>query len=206
MMQDLPAPRIRVRGVQQGVILCTSIRDPSSRHAPNSRSPVTMACWTRCLPEHVRSIASCVLAKALGFTKDGIQLHSVGCPYIGGLSLAFSPAFLPPPGTSRHSYCTNSGTMALSKLSVAALLLHLLGTVEASPTARSVAHSTLVSREDLLPEYDYVIVGGGTAGLTVADRLTEDGKRMSPVSPQSNERRSLTSCRYRLGSRARCLP
>jgi choline dehydrogenase len=24
--------------------------------------------------------------------------------------------------------------------------------------------------------YDYVVVGGGTAGLTVADRLSEDGK------------------------------
>ncbi|RGP79782.1 choline dehydrogenase [Fusarium longipes] len=28
---------------------------------------------------------------------------------------------------------------------------------------------------ELLPSYDYVIVGGGTSGLTVADRLTEDG-------------------------------
>jgi heterodisulfide reductase subunit A-like polyferredoxin len=28
----------------------------------------------------------------------------------------------------------------------------------------------------LADEYDYVIVGGGTAGLTVGDRLTEDGK------------------------------
>lgn len=26
----------------------------------------------------------------------------------------------------------------------------------------------------LLAEYDYVIIGGGTSGLTVADRLTED--------------------------------
>lgn len=25
-------------------------------------------------------------------------------------------------------------------------------------------------------EYDYVIVGGGTSGLTVGDRLSEDGK------------------------------
>ena len=25
-------------------------------------------------------------------------------------------------------------------------------------------------------EYDYIIIGGGTSGLTVGDRLTEDGK------------------------------
>ncbi|KAK3332867.1 hypothetical protein B0T19DRAFT_457854 [Cercophora scortea] len=29
---------------------------------------------------------------------------------------------------------------------------------------------------DVRQSYDYVIIGGGTAGLTVADRLTEDGK------------------------------
>ena len=28
--------------------------------------------------------------------------------------------------------------------------------------------------EDIASTYDYVIIGGGTAGLTVADRLTED--------------------------------
>lgn len=29
---------------------------------------------------------------------------------------------------------------------------------------------------DIEDSYDYVIIGGGTASLTVADRLTEDGQ------------------------------
>lgn len=37
----------------------------------------------------------------------------------------------------------------------------------------------IVPRQDVLDEYDYVIVGGGTSGLTVGDRLTEDGKCVS---------------------------
>ncbi|KAK4466787.1 putative GMC oxidoreductase [Cladorrhinum samala] len=36
--------------------------------------------------------------------------------------------------------------------------------------------AAVVDARQVQKEYDYVIIGGGTAGLTVADRLTEDGK------------------------------
>lgn len=54
------------------------------------------------------------------------------------------------------------------------LLLLVLHTILSS--AQRLAHrATIVdSVADLKAQYDYVIVGGGTSGLTVAYRLTED--------------------------------
>jgi ribulose 1,5-bisphosphate synthetase/thiazole synthase len=66
--------------------------------------------------------------------------------------------------------------MVLAALSLA--LCGFIGVADAfGPAARSILHSTLLERTDQPnAEYDYVIVGGGTAGLTVADRLTESGQ------------------------------
>jgi hypothetical protein len=38
------------------------------------------------------------------------------------------------------------------------------------------ASKVFLNGRDVNNVYDYVIIGAGTAGLTVADRLTEDGK------------------------------
>ena len=58
----------------------------------------------------------------------------------------------------------------------AVLLLAVAGlvVVSAAPTRRDFAK--IVTRQEVQDEYDYVIVGGGTSGLTVGDRLTENGK------------------------------
>jgi hypothetical protein len=65
--------------------------------------------------------------------------------------------------------------MALHMTRFAALLACTLTAVRAIP--HQLRHATLLGRQDQLAEsYDYIIAGAGTAGLTVADRLTADGK------------------------------
>jgi ribulose 1,5-bisphosphate synthetase/thiazole synthase len=55
-----------------------------------------------------------------------------------------------------------------------------------NPLLALVAGATALSDNALLnATYDYIIVGGGTSGLTVANRLTENGK--CTVHPYPNE-------------------
>jgi choline dehydrogenase len=75
----------------------------------------------------------------------------------------------------------------MMRTSIRALLgVAALATLPSIISARPLLASVHKRAADLKDEYDYIIVGGGTAGLTVADRLTADGKCM--LLPQRSPR------------------
>ena len=67
------------------------------------------------------------------------------------------------------------GKMLTYLLSIVLLLQSSLG-------FQSLRHATFITqKKDLRLAYDFVIIGGGTSGLTVADRLTEHPESWSSL-------------------------
>lgn len=68
--------------------------------------------------------------------------------------------------------------MIAAALPLSALLLLLVQTAVVSPQPLGTQATVVDSASSLKDRYDYVVVGGGTSGLVVANRLTEDPSGM----------------------------
>ncbi|KAF2182747.1 GMC oxidoreductase [Zopfia rhizophila CBS 207.26] len=56
--------------------------------------------------------------------------------------------------------------------------MHLTLLLALMPAVSVLAFPSLLLRSELQDSYDYVVVGGGTGGMTLANRLSEDGTKM----------------------------